>query len=280
MTANSPTAFNLYSVFAVSATDAWAVGASDTIIRWNGASWTGPMIAPTSGVNYRSVSMVGAVDGWIAGTLDTTSKEGTLLRWNGVAWAIIRSWVTVNLNGLFMLPGGSTGSVVGDAETITHWDGSMWSALTSPTSTDLSAVSMVASNDGWAVGDSGMIFRFDGASWSHYETLPGQVHLYGLHMRTDTDGWAVGAALAITNPSGFPPTILHWNGAAWTSITPSGVALGQTLYAVDTLTATEAWAVGDGNVLGGGTVPAAMLEMGRYNMDISSERNASRGTPL
>jgi len=250
---SSPTIRNLYSVFAVSPTDAWAVGASDgltadTIIRWNGASWTGPMIAPTTGVYYRSIRMVSANDGWIAGTLNPTSQEGTLLRWNGAAWSTVRSWVTVDLNGLFMLPGGSVGSSVGDAETIVHWDGSIWFARTSPTSTDLNAVSMVASNDGWAVGDSGRIFRYNGMAWSHYETLPSRVNLYGLHMRASTDGWAVGAPLAMTDPSGlpFPPTILRWNGAAWTSVTPSGVALGRTLYAVDMLSATESWAVGDG----------------------------------
>ena len=244
----SPTPNNLYSVFIVSPTDAWAVGASDTIIRWNGASWTGPMVAPTSGVNYHSIRMVSASEGWIAGTLNPTSQEGSLLRWNGATWNIVRSWVTVDLNSLFMLPGGGTGCAVGNAETIIHWNGSIWFAQTSPTGTDLNAVSMVASNNGWAVGDHGRIFSYDGTSWSHYETLPSGVNLYGLHMRTSSDGWAVGAAPSpVTSPiGGFPPTILHWNGAAWTAITPSGVALGQTLYAVDVLTATESWAAGDG----------------------------------
>jgi len=242
----------------VSPTDAWAVGASDTIIRWNGASWTGPMVAPTFGVKYRSIRMVAANDGWIAGIVNPTSQEGTLLRWNGAAWTIIRSWVTVDLNGLFMLPGGSTGSVVGDAETITHWNGSTWFAQTSPTFKNLNAVSMVTSNDGWAVGDSGMIFRYDGTSWSHYETLPSGVNLYGLHMRASTDGWAVGAAPSLPSPpdGSFPPTILRWDGAAWTAVTPSGVALGQTLYAVDMVSATESWAVGDGTT----TAAAAMLK--------------------
>jgi len=245
---SSPTTRNLYSVFALSPTDAWAVGAFDTIIRWNGASWTGPMIAPTTGVHYRSIRMVNAADGWIAGRLNPTSQEGTLLRWNGAAWSIVRSFVTVDLNGLFMLPGGGVGSAVGDAETIIHWDSSIWFARTSPTSTDLNAVSMVASNDGWAVGDEGRIFRYNGLAWSHYETLPSRVNLHGLHMRASADGWAVGAPLPMTDPSGlpFPPTILRWNGAAWTSVTPSGVALGRTLYAVDMLSATESWAVGDG----------------------------------
>jgi len=254
LSAGSPTANDLYSVFIVSPADAWAVGASSTIIRWNGASWTGPMVAPTVGIDYRSIRMVSGTEGWIAGRIDTTTKEGLLLRWNGVAWSIVRSWVTVGLNGLFMLPGGSIGCAVGEAETIVSWNGSVWFARTSPTATRLNAVSNVATHDGWAVGDSGTIFRYDGISWAHYETLPSGVNLNGLDMRASNDGWAVGdSPPALTAPSPFAPVILRWNGAAWTVVTPSGVALGMNLYAVDIVSATESWAVGSG------TAAATML---------------------
>jgi hypothetical protein len=195
--------------------------------------------------------MVSATDGWIAGTLNPTSHEGLLLRWDGTAWSIIRSYVTVNLNSIFLLPGGAEGAAVGDAETIIHWNGSTWFARTSPTFVGLNAISMVTTNDGWAVGDLGNIFRYDGRSWSHYETLPSGVELSGLHMRTSTDGWAVGDSPA----PDFPPTILHWDGAAWTVVSPPGVALGQILFGVDAVSATEAWAVGTG-----GSAPATMLK--------------------
>jgi hypothetical protein len=244
---------DLLSVYSVSLTDAWAVGETNTIIRWNGASWTGPMVAPTVGlgVNYYSIRMVSATDGWIAGIVNPTSNEGLLLRWDGTAWSIIRSYVIANLYSIFLLPGGAEGAAVGDAETIIHWSGSTWFARTSPTALNLNAISMVTTNDGWAVGDFGNIFRYDGRSWSHYETLPSGQALMGLHMRTSTDGWAVGDFPAAL----FPPTILHWSGAAWTVVSPSGVALSEALNAVDAVSATEAWAVGTGN-----TGPATMLK--------------------
>ena len=250
--ASPPGSGDLLSVYSVSLTDAWAVGETDTIIRWNGASWNGPMVAPTVGaVDYRSIRMVSATDGWIAGTLNPTSNEGLLLRWDGTAWSIIRSYVTLDLNNMFLLPGGAEGAAVGDAETIIHWSGSTWFAQTSPTFARLNAISMVTTNDGWAVGAAGNIFKYDGRSWSHYETLPSGVALYGLDIRTSTDGWAVGDPPA----AAFPPTILRWDGAAWTVVSPSGVALGQSLYAVDALSATESWAVGTG-----GASPATMLK--------------------
>lgn len=253
ISATSPVlGFDMLSVFAISGSDAWAVGAADKIIRWNGASWNGPMVAPTTGVSYRSIRMVSASDGWIAGSVNPTSGEGTLLRWNGIAWNVVRSYVTVNLNGLFLLPGGFVGGAVGNAETILYWNGSQWIAQTSPTSTGLRDVYFVAANDGWAVGLMGRILRYDGVSWRHYETLPSGVDLFGLFMRTSNDGWAVGSAPGV----GFPPTILRWNGISWSSITPSGVALGQILFDVYMLSATEGWAVGTGI----GPAPATILK--------------------
>jgi len=238
----SPTLNDLFSVSIIGATDAWAVGAASTIIHWNGASWTGPLVAPTIVINYRSIHMVSAADGWIAGDQNTATTEGLLLRWNGVTWSIVRSYVTVNLNDVFLVPGGTLGASVGDAETIIYWDGSSWFAQTSPTFTDINDVYLVSSNDGWAVGDNGTIFRWNGQSWSHYETLPSRVNLHGLFMRTSTDAWAVGNATSDLTP----PTILRWNGVAWTAITPPGVALGQNLTDVFMLSATEGWAVGTG----------------------------------
>jgi hypothetical protein len=168
------------------------------------------------------------------------------------------------------------GSAVGEAETIIRWNGSTWFAQTSPTYATLNAVSMIASNDGWAVGSGGTIFRYDGTSWAHYETLPSAVDLFGLYMRASNDGWAVGDSLLGTTPSGgFPPTILRWEGAAWTVVTPSGVAAGQALYAVDTVSATESWAVGSGRAV----PPAPSLPATILKWDGTIWTSVPSGTP-
>jgi hypothetical protein len=69
----------------------------------------------------------------------------------------------------------------------------------------------------------------------------------------------------------FPPAILRWDGTAWTSITPSGVALGQTLHAVHMLSASEGWAVGSN----GTKTAAAMLKW-----DGSIWTSVPSGTPV
>jgi len=238
----SPTTVNLFSVSIVGASDAWAVGAFSTIIHWNGASWTGPMVAPTTLIDYHAVQMISASYGWIAGNLNNNG-EGLLLRWDGIAWSPVRSYVTVNLNGISFISGGALGVSVGDAETIIYWNGSSWFAQTSPTFININDVYLVSSNDGWAVGRNGTIFRWNGQSWNYYQTLPSSgVSLNGLFMRTSTDAWAVGNATNSLNP----PTILRWNGVTWSVVTPPGVALGQNLTDVFMLSATEGWAVGTG----------------------------------
>ena len=247
--APSPTTSGLLSLSVVSATDAWAVGNSSTIIHWNGASWTGPMGAPTISIDYHAIHMISASYGWIAGNLN--NNEGLLLRWDGIAWSPVRSYVTVNLNGISFISGGALGVSVGDAETIIYWNGSSWFAQTSPTFININDVYLVSSNDGWAVGRNGTIFRWNGQSWNYYQTLPSSgVSLNGLFMRTSTDAWAVGNATNRFNP----PTILRWNGVTWSVVTPPGVALGQNLTDVFMLSATEGWAVGTGAA--GASAPA------------------------
>ena len=83
-------------------------------------------------------------------------------------------------------------------------------------------------------------------------TLPSGMNLYGLHMHDSNYGWAVGDSPSAS----FPPTILRWNGAAWTVVTPSGVALGQRLNAVDIVSQRKAGLL----VAQRAGVPATMLK--------------------
>lgn len=243
-------AVHLLSVYGISANDAFAVGESSTIIRWNGASWTGPMVAPTTvgscgaaaDCDYRSIWMLSSSDGWIAGTQLTVNSEGLLMRWNGVAWTIQRSLVNTDLNSVMMIPGGVAGGAAGDAETIIYYTGTEWLAKTSPSFTNFNDLWLISTSDGWAVGDFGRIFRWDGRHWYHYETLPSGDNLYGLFCLSTNSCWAVGETPTLGPP--FGPTILRWNGVSWTVVTPPGVAVDQRLRDVWCVSASECWAVG------------------------------------
>lgn len=122
-----------------------------------------------------------------------------------------------------------------------HWNGNAWTIVpmqvTSGSSSErLTAVAGTAGNDVWAVGQgkgfftnrtSAKIWRWDGARWTQklcyalsasnppegYEGDGGpDTYFTGVAVAAGGDAWAVGAL-------GSGPTILHWDGRAWTRVT-------------------------------------------------------------
>jgi hypothetical protein len=64
------------------------------------------------------------------------------------------------------------------------------------------------------------------------------VALNGVSGTSSTDVWAVGSPYFVTLP-----LILHWDGSAWTEVPPQP-RVDATLYAVEAITPSDAWAVG------------------------------------
>jgi len=249
----TPVITDLLGVSVISATDAFAVGLGDTIIRWNGVSWTGPYVAPTSGISYRGVHMLSSLDGWIVGT---KGVQSTFLHWDGVSWTLLAANVptAVDLYGVFMLS--AQGWAVGDGGTIARWDGIRWNAVTQPVSstTPLRGVWLAESaTDGWIVGNGGCIIRFNGVYWNLYQTLPTGADLYGVHGFDASNVWAVGK-----DPDGggaMPGTVEKWNGAAWTAITAGVPTASADLWAVFVSSSTFIMAGGGA----GGASPAMFI---------------------
>ena len=100
--ATSGTANNLQGVWGTGVGNAWAVGAGGTILHWDGSSWStkiswSPSLSkwsvaasPTTN-SLRAVWGSGPADGWAAG------DSGTILHWNGTAWATVTSGTTAAL---------------------------------------------------------------------------------------------------------------------------------------------------------------------------------------
>ena len=190
----------LYSVTAVSANDAWAVGSSlngnlpsRTLIQhWNGTQWS-IVSSPSPDKQFnelRGVAAVSANDVWAVGyrggTTSATPIETFILHWNGTAWTQVMSPnVPTGANQLFGITAitandiWAVGSAAG-APLAVHWNGSTWNVATvevgSGLSTEkLTAVSGKAANDVWAVGDGKGVFtnqtfatlkHWDGTRWS------------------------------------------------------------------------------------------------------------------
>jgi hypothetical protein len=120
----------------------------------------------------------------------------------------------------------------------------------------LYAVSADSASDAWAVGDppsasgSGpLTLRWNGTAWKAVKSLaPSGALATGLSAVSavsGTDAWATGSYE--NSSAAIEPLTMHWNGTAWKAVktpVPSG-ATSPNLFGVSTVSATDAWAVGD-----------------------------------
>ena len=237
--------------FAASAVAAWVVGASGSILFYNGSTWT----AQTSGVS----TLLYAVWGTSASSVWAVGASGVIRFFDGSSWASQSSGVGTDLRGVW---GASASYVwaVGSSGVIRFFDGSTWASSTSGTAVTLHDVwdsganvieltddssDILQDDDGnditgtsavWAVGASGTIRYYNGSAWAA-QTSGTTVTLYGVWGASFNNVWAVGEN----------GTILYWDNIAWTAQVSNTTS---DLYAVWGTSASNVWAVGEnGTVL-------------------------------
>ena len=163
---------------------------------------------------------------------------GTLARWNGSSWTTTVLDANVTMRALW---GNGPDDVlaVGDAKssgttvtTIRHWDGVTWSVSTTYERDPIIGISGHARNDVYAFASSG-ITHWDGQTWSTTRAMTGLNAM-----------WAGAGEVFAAGDS----TIWHWEGTRWVS--PRSGASLPPLNAVWAADANDAFAVGDGHVVG------------------------------
>jgi hypothetical protein len=244
----SATYNTLNGVSADSATDAWAVGTSDTsvgqdalILHWDGTSWsqvTSPNASLTSGALF-GVSADTSTDAWAVGFYSQGNLRTLILHWDGTNWSQVASPNQgTRRNELSSVSAGSSTDAwaVGEYRNITtrafdtmilHWDGTQWlkakSPNPSPTYNILSCVSIIGPRNGWAVGvyvnakpaGRTLILHWDGKGWSKVKSPNPSAksnELIGVSARSAEDAWAVGD---FKNHTTIDSLVLHWNGTSW-----------------------------------------------------------------
>jgi hypothetical protein len=260
---------NLNSLWAISPTDIYAVGAGSTVLHYNGTVWS---LLPSPGLG--TLLGVWGVTGdtvWVVGT------AGGRARWNGSAWTTFTTPTVTDT--LYAVWGSSTSNVyaVGQAGTILFFNGTAWSTVTITGSATPSLTGVGGTADGdtiYAVARAGVIVTNLGAggNWNTV-TSPVTTDLLGIWGIHNTF-YAVGAGgVILTNPGtgtaawttmtstftgqleeingtstsdiyavGDNGAVLHYNGATWSIVTPPFVS---TLYAVsDGGSGGTTWAVG------------------------------------
>lgn len=209
------------SVWGSSRSDVFAVGASGTILRYDGAKWSPVFSGVTDSLNGvwgLSASVIYAVGGTSGGF-----PASRALRYDGKTWSSIGSWS----GSLVDVWAGSPTEVytVGtDAcksmkckGEIRRYDGKSWTTVLSGQSTRFIDVWGSGGGQVVAVGydphgaGTGQIHRWDGATW-HHLSLSGSWALRFVWGSSATDVHALGYKYVQGKQQGI---IAHFDGTSW-----------------------------------------------------------------
>ncbi|HET6750030.1 MAG TPA: hypothetical protein VFL71_12305 [Actinomycetes bacterium] len=245
------------------------------ILRWDGSAWA-PATHPRFARNHalRAVAAPAADDAWAVGTRQVASGGLVTLveRWDGARWSTVASpnpdpGGLNELNGVAGVPSapGTVWAVgayskpnanFGTLKLILRRTGGGWQVLGSPTFTPedhLEAVDATGPADAWAVGWGstspfggtavGIALRWDGSSWRSVPIpQPSPIMLFGVVTLAPNDVWAVGHTY-LGGPH-WVPSVLHWDGTAWSRATIPAFPSGGQLRDVVALSPTNVYAVG------------------------------------
>jgi hypothetical protein len=268
------------NIDALTANDAWIVGASNSntqtlTLHWDGTSWIhipSPSI-PSDFEGLRGVAMLAPDSVWAAGFYDNSgSLNRTVIeRWDGSQWSIVPSpdpyqgdngfadISAVSANDIWAVGGASVNSA---GRTFTeHWDGTQWSFVPSPSpgtaNSSLSAVNAVSTNDVWSVGwynnansadpAKSLVEHWDGSTWSVVPspnvdpTSP--EYLQDVSAVAANDVWTVGYRY-YDNGNAFDTVVEHWDGSQWSIVPSPNRDAINILSGVEAVNANDVWAVG------------------------------------
>lgn len=173
------------SMYFVSASLGYVVGANGTVFMWNGTTWVDISIGIN--VNLFRVHAHGAYV-WVVGA------GGTMYRYDGRAWLRINSGVNVDLRDIAMY-GGSFGYAVGSGGTIirTLDGGISWTRLSTGITVHVRSIVIYSLEIAWAVCDGGIVLQTldGGASWQSISI--GSDDVLSIDF-IDGAGWVFGAS--------------------------------------------------------------------------------------
>ncbi|WP_439643810.1 Ig-like domain-containing protein [Gemmatimonas sp.] len=238
-----PTGEDLFGVHGVTASDVVAVGASGTIVRFNGTAWVlvppagiagsfyavsgSPanggrrFIAGDGGVAQLDVNTLTAVSTPYAPRLFGITVDGTGGVWaTGQRGAVLRSgapWTTNNLAPDILdvwSPSPTSSFAVGEYGFAWRWDGTTWNRLTTSTTAHLNTVWAVSATDAFAGGENGTMLRWNGTQWLPM-AFPSSSSVYAI--------WGSGAVNVFATTRGGE--ILRWNGTSWALVQTTSAPL-------------------------------------------------------
>lgn len=237
----------LWSVWAISSTDAWAVGDASTILHWDGQSWQQQIGTLPLTIDLSSVWASGPADVWVVGG-PAGGSAGYVFHFDGTKWLQSGIGATRYLNAIYGIDhrdiwtvgmGNTAGTAPGE---FWHWDGATWAPVITGTGTNGDNYGVWAStpNEIFVVGSNGSMQRLNNGTWSKINT-GGTNNLYAV------SGYVpAGGGPSVVYAAGAGGQVIHYDGLTAKRITAA--AAGVTLYSV-WASAAAVYAAGTGGTL-------------------------------
>jgi len=164
---------NLSAVHVIDATQSgagtlgFAVGATGTILKYNGSTWVKD--TPPAGFtnNLLGVYVVSASEAWAVGA------AGSIIKWNGSTWSTVSSPTATQLNAIAMLDSTLSGTAnygwaVGNSGVAVKYNGTAWSSQNTGSANNMAGVALFFTTNGdvWASGATGTLMHWNGSAWS------------------------------------------------------------------------------------------------------------------
>lgn len=198
----------LWRSWAQGPNDIWAVG-TQSIARFNGASWSVMKGPQTGGSNYRGIWGLSSNEVWI-------SDFQQAYRWDGSAWTAYAAPLPGYGFGLWAVDSRNV-FMTGEDGNIVRFDGTRWRSYQNKASNQiLYGIWGADIANIWAAGCNGTMLYNDGLSWKADTVIPMRDTscFRAVHGTAKNDVWAVSDNMT-----------WHYDGAAWTQITPGGTGV-------------------------------------------------------
>ncbi len=192
------TTATLFSVWAASPTEAWAVGGTpeatagqpnDVVLHFDGAAWTPAPLPKILGRTYFKVWGTGADDVWIVG------EAGTIWHRTGGAWTLASDPPVAHGTLLTVHGCGAKDVYAVGGRDVLHYDGAAWKPEPVTLLNDVNGVSCGAragAPEVLIVGSGGLRQRKEGATWQDDFGAPPYKDLHGAWVDPTGALWAAG----------------------------------------------------------------------------------------
>jgi hypothetical protein len=242
----------LFSVAAVSSSNAWAIGRYSPVAayqyqtlieHWDGHAWC-QVPSPDPGGSgqdntLESVAATSSSNAWAIGYYRESSgiEQTLILHWDGKAWRQASSpnlgvSVSSELDTVMALSSSNAwaAGLSGNLNLLLHWNGARWQTMAIPSAAPtringVDALAATSSSTLFAFGyhqnttltEQVTIQRLNGSSWTTQSSpsLGGATaggYLTGAKAFSASNAWAVGHYF---NSSTMQTLIEHWNGSKW-----------------------------------------------------------------